>query len=183
MSADETERIALPAVVVMGVSGSGKSTVGLVLAERLGARFIDADDLHPQANRDKMAGGTPLTDDDRRPWLNAVGEAIGDARTACGGGVVVACSALRRSYRDALRESSAGPVWFAHLRGEAALLAERLGTRSDHFMPAALLSSQLQTLEELEADEAGAAFSIVETPDALVAHIHQRLTTREDAFA
>lgn len=174
--------IASPAVVVMGVSGSGKSTVGHALAGRMGVRFIDADDLHPQANRDKMVGGTPLTDDDRWPWLELVGAAI-DAERRSGGGVVVACSALRRRYRDALRRSADGPVWFAHLSGDAALLGERLADRADHFMPAALLGSQLQTLEGLEADEPGSAFSIEESPETLVALIHDRLTTREDTFA
>lgn len=172
---------ASPVVVVMGVSGSGKSTVGRALAERLGVRFIDADDLHPQANRDKMAGGTPLTDGDRWPWLELVGAAIGAERLA--GGVVVACSALRRRYRDALGRSAGGPVWFAHLRGDAALLGERLADRADHFMPVALLGSQLQTLEELGADEQGSPFSINHDPETLVALIHDRLTTREDTFA
>lgn len=124
----------------MGVAGSGKSTVGALLAARLGLPFVDGDALHPPANVAKMAAGIPLDDDDRAPWLDAVGDRLAS------GGVVVACSALRRAYRDRLREA-APAARFVLLHGTRELLAARLGARTDHFMPAALLDSQLATLE------------------------------------
>ena len=136
-------------IVVMGPSGCGKSTVGAALAEALGARFIDGDDLHPAANVAKMSAGIPLDDDDRMPWLHTVGETLrNDER------IVLACSALRRAYRDAIT-SEAPDAFFAELVVDRALLAERLSARADHFMPASLLDSQLQTLEPLAADEIG----------------------------
>ena len=134
------------AVVVMGVSGSGKSTVGSALAAELGWAFLDADDLHPAANVAAMAAGRPLDDTDRAPWLEAVGAWL-DTHRPC----VVACSALRRRYRDVLRRDG---VLFVHLAGDHTLLAERLAGRTGHFMPAALLDSQLDALEPPEADEA-----------------------------
>lgn len=182
MSAELAAALPVSAIVVMGVSGAGKTTVGKALAERLRVPFIDADDLHPQANRDKMAGGTPLTDDDRWPWLAVVGAAVArELRT--GHGVVVACSALRRTYRDAIRSTADGPVTFIQLDGTAELLGERIGARTDHFMPPGLLTSQLQTLEALEPDEPGSAFSVQDAPDVLAARIHDWITTREDALA
>jgi gluconokinase len=138
-------------VVVMGVSGSGKSTVGRLLADRLGAAFVDADDLHPEANVAKMTAGIPLTDEDRRPWLRRVAEAA----NAEDGPVVIACSALRRAYRDLLTSEADAPLAFVHLNGSPELLAGRLAARTGHFMPPALLDSQLRTLEPLAADEPG----------------------------
>ncbi|MFI2101784.1 gluconokinase [Isoptericola sp. NPDC019693] len=154
-------------VVVMGVAGSGKSTVGTLLAARLGLRFVDADDLHPPANVAKMSAGTPLTDDDRRPWLARVGDVL---RTGAetGAPVVVACSALRRAYRDALRRGAGGDVAFAHLHGDRDLLARRIAARADHFMPPALLDSQLATLEALGADETGVVVDVDRSPDRAV---------------
>lgn len=171
-----------PAIVVMGVSGSGKTTVGRELARLLEVPFVDADDLHSPANREKMAGGTPLTDDDRRPWLAEVGSAI-ERRRRDGRGVVVACSALRRSYRDVIRTNVSGTVEFAHLHGTPELLQRRLEARSDHFMPPALLASQLATLEALNEDETGAVFSIDESPAALATRIFVWLGAREGATA
>lgn len=140
----------------MGVSGSGKSTIGKLLAERLDCDFADADDFHPIANIEKMKSGQPLTDTDRWPWLDLVAEwltATGrDHRTA-----VVACSALRRSYRDRLRRAGHN-VFFVHLDGSRQLMRERMNQR-DHFMPASLLDSQLSTLEPLQADELGLRLS------------------------
>lgn len=145
-------------LVVMGVSGCGKSTVALALAAALDGVFIDADDLHPAANVAKMSAGVALTDEDRMPWLRRVAEAMA-AQSADGRLAVVACSALRRKYRDALREAGAD-VFFVHLDGSPELLAARMSARAEHFMPPALLTSQLATLEPLESDEHGAVVSI-----------------------
>ncbi|MGA7148285.1 MAG: gluconokinase [Microbacterium sp.] len=152
-------------VVVMGVSGCGKSTIAIALAEQIGGVYIDADDLHPSSNVAKMAAGVPLTDEDRMPWLALVADAIA-TETAAGRRAVVACSALRHRYRDVLR-AAGGEVFFVHLDGPPELLASRMSTREEHFMPPALLASQLATLERLEPDEQGAVVSI----DAPVEHI------------
>lgn len=144
-------------IVVMGPSGSGKSTVGAFLADVLGARFVDGDDLHPAANVRKMAEGTPLDDADRRPWLRLVGETLQAQEQ-----IVIACSALRRAYRDIIR-AEAPDVFFAELAIGRAELEARMHARADHFMPAALLQSQLDTLEPLEEDERG--IRVVEAAD------------------
>lgn len=135
-------------IVVMGPSGSGKSLVGAALAARRGARFVDGDDLHPRANVAKMASGVPLDDADRAPWLDAVALVL--VRQAP---VVVACSALRRSYRDRIR-ATCGDAWFVELVVDEGELKTRM-SRRDHFMPPALLDSQLATLEPLATDEPG----------------------------
>ena len=150
-------------VVVMGVSGSGKSTVGAALAQRLRVPFVDADTLHPAANIAKMAAGEPLGDDDRYPWLERAGEWLAAHRD----GGVVGCSALKRAYRDRLRAHCPG-VEFLHLSGSAAVIGGRLAARTDHFMPAALLRSQLDTLEPLGPDEAGMTVDIGPDVDAIV---------------
>ena len=163
----------------MGVSGSGKSTVGRALAERLGAAFIDADDLHPSANQAKMASGTPLTDEDRWPWLAEVGRAIHPDATNSRW-IVVACSALKRVYRDVILREAGGSTVFAHLVGEPELLRERMASRSEHFMPPSLLRSQLETLEPLAASEPGAAFDIVDDPQFVAHRIQAWIAERED---
>nr|WP_085911804.1 gluconokinase [Pseudonocardia autotrophica] len=149
----------------MGVSGSGKSTVGEALAERLDIAFTDADGLHPPANVAKMSSGVPLTDDDRWPWLDLVGAELA-AHDA--DGLVVACSALRRSYRDRIR-SHAPRTAFLHLAGAPEVLAARMAGRAGHFMPPALLLSQLDTLEPLTAGETGVTLDIDAPVDELVA--------------
>ncbi|KZC94105.1 MULTISPECIES: gluconokinase, GntK/IdnK-type [unclassified Clavibacter] len=152
-----------PPVIVMGVSGSGKSTVGEILAQDAGVPFLDGDDLHPESNRRKMAEGHALDDDDRRPWLEEVGRALAGRPE---GGPVVACSALKRDYRDILRAAAPDAV-FVHLAGDHDLLAERLGSREGHFMPSSLLASQLRTLEPLGDDEQGITLDITDDPVAL----------------
>ncbi|MCD0483208.1 gluconokinase [Streptacidiphilus sp. ASG 303] len=142
-------------IVVMGVSGVGKTTVARLLAERLDVPFAEADDFHPAANVAKMSAGVPLDDADRQPWLESIGRWLHDRDTAGTGGVVT-CSALKRRYRDTLRAASPG-VFFLHLTADRALVADRIGHRSGHFMPASLLDSQLAALEPLGPDERGAS--------------------------
>ena len=150
-----------PVVVVMGVSGSGKTTVGKSLAARLEVEYGEADDFHPQANVDKMAAGEPLDDDDRAPWLAAIGSWMAERVEQ---GAVVSCSALKRQYRDTLRDAAPGAV-FLHVHGSRELLEERLEGRSGHFMPPSLLTSQLETLEPLQDDEAGVTVDVRLPPD------------------
>jgi gluconokinase len=147
----------------MGVSGSGKSTVGAALARRMRVPFVDADTLHPAANVAKMAAGHPLDDDDRHPWLDTVGDWLADHRD----GGVASCSALKRTYRDQLRARCPG-VEFLHLSGSAELIADRLAARTGHFMPAALLRSQLATLEALGPGEAGMTVDAALDVEAIV---------------
>src|SRR6478735_9497940 len=132
-----------PLVLVMGVSGAGKSTVGTLLAARLGAPFADADGFHPPANIAKMSRGEPLTDADRWPWLDAIGAWL-DARAAAGEGGVVTCSALKRIYRDRLLAGRPG-VHLPHLSGDAAQIGARQAARPDQFMPASLMASPFAT--------------------------------------
>jgi carbohydrate kinase (thermoresistant glucokinase family) len=156
-------------IVVMGVSGAGKTTVGRDLAHRLGVSFIDADDLHGSENVAKMAAGVPLDDDDRWPWLDRVGAAL-----AADPGVVIACSALKRRYRDRLRASAPDTV-FVHLDAPKERVTEQATARRGHFMPPALLASQLQTLEPLGADEDGITVTVDGTAGELVERIRQHL--------
>lgn len=134
-------------IIVMGVSGSGKSSIASALAEKLGFRFVEGDALHPKENVDKMSRGIPLDDDDRWPWLDRIGAVAHDA-IAGNDPVVLTCSALKKSYRDRLRSEAGGPVAFVYLHGSEALLNERMGQRKGHFMPLSLLKTQLNTLEE-----------------------------------
>lgn len=162
-----------PPIVVMGVSGSGKTTVAEALAERLGGEFLDADPLHPASNVTKMASGRPLDDVDRAPWLDTVGRAMHDI-TQRGGTPVVACSALKRSYRD--RILAAEPeAFFVLLDVPIEELDRRLRTRRGHFMPVSLLGSQLATLEPLASDEAGATIAANGSLDDTIEHVVQRL--------
>jgi gluconokinase len=151
-------------IVVMGVSGSGKSTVGELLATRLGVPYEDADDLHPKANVDKMAAGHPLTDEDRWPWLAKVGAALTDAEST---GLVIACSALKRSYRRAILNEEPRTC-FVGLSGSRDLLEMRLRGRHGHYMPPSLLDSQIETLEPLGPDEPGFVVQIDQSPEQIV---------------
>ncbi|GAA1993346.1 gluconokinase [Microbacterium pumilum] len=162
-----------PLVCVMGVSAAGKSTVGAALAGVLGVPFADADDLHSDANRSKMASGIPLGDEDRWPWLDAVGGHFQEHRAT---GLVMACSALRRVYRDRIR-AVAPDVVFVHLDGSRELLAARAAARTDHFMPAALLNSQIATLEPLAADERGLVADVGMPVSDLVDDVAARLSS------
>ncbi|MCT9084334.1 gluconokinase [Streptomyces fulvoviolaceus] len=150
-------------VVVMGVAGTGKTTIGPLLAARLGVPYAEGDDFHPQANIAKMSAGSPLTDEDRWPWLDAIG-AWADGRTGLGG--VVSSSALKRSYRDRLRVAAPGVV-FVHLTGDRKLIEDRMSHRQGHFMPTALLDSQFATLQPLEQDEAGVAVDVTGSPEQI----------------
>jgi carbohydrate kinase (thermoresistant glucokinase family) len=158
-----------PAWVVMGVSGCGKSTVGRELAARLGVAYIEGDGFHSSASVAKMAAGHALDDADRADWLNALKQQIAGAR-ARDAGLVLSCSALKRRYRDLLREADPG-LRFAHLHGPRALLEERVAQRRDHFMPAALLGSQLAALEPLAPDEHGLVLDVGQSPAILVRQI------------
>ncbi|ODT99073.1 MAG: gluconate kinase [Pseudonocardia sp. SCN 72-86] len=162
-------RPATTTLVIAGVSGSGKSTVARAVAARTGWAFAEGDDLHPEANRRKMAAGIPLDDADRLPWLRRIAAWIGD-RERTGEPSVVTCSALRRSYRDLLRAGHPS-VRFALLVADADVLDARLRARTGHFMPASLLDSQLATLEPLGGDEPGAVHPAGGPVDALVAEV------------
>jgi carbohydrate kinase (thermoresistant glucokinase family) len=149
-------------IVVMGVTGCGKTTVGIALAEALGIEFIDSDDLHPESNKKKMSSGTPLTDADREPWLQVVSKTLQKHES-----VVVACSALKKSYRSTIL-AGAPTTKFVHLSGSKELIFARLSERSHHFMPIGLLDSQFQTLEPLDPEESGKVFEISKPVDEIV---------------
>jgi len=152
-------------VLVMGVSGAGKSTVGALLAECLGVPFADADAFHPPENVAKMSAGQPLTDADRWPWLAAIGAWLSDRSTT---GAVVTCSALKRAYRDHLRATCPG-LRLLHLAGDPALIGARQAARPDHFMPASLMASQFATLEPPQPEEAAIILSVAPPPAEIVA--------------
>ena len=159
--------------VIMGVAGSGKTTIGAKLARTLDIAFVEGDDLHPAENVRRMAAGIPLTDDDRRPWLLAIAARLREAKRA-GAGLVVSSSALKRSYRDLLRSEAQADVQLVYLKGSPELIAERMTRRRGHFMPPALLESQFATLEEPAPDEHAWVCDIRQPPDAIVAALVQR---------
>ena len=164
------------AIIVMGVSGSGKSTIGALLAEALGWPFADADGFHPAANVAKMAAGQPLTDADRWPWLDAIAAHIGASRTA-EQPVVVACSALRRAYRERLRAGH-GDLIFLHLAGAPEVIAARQAARQGHFMPPSLMASQFATLEDPAGEADAVTVSVVASPHEVVGNILSSLGER-----
>ena len=162
------------AIVLIGVSGSGKTTVGKQLAASLNATFLEGDDYHSSANIAKMRSGTPLSDPDRWPWLAKLAGAVGD-HIREGRAVVVSCSALKRAYRQRLMKDARVPLAFVHLTIDPAHLEHRMRARHQHFMPEALLESQLATLEPLEADEPGTTVAETGTVQQTVAAIHRWL--------
>jgi gluconokinase len=143
-----------PIVVVLGVSGSGKTTVGKAVAEQLGVPYLEGDDFHPAANIAKMSAGRPLDDADREPWLRALAERIRQSAEAHEG-LVIACSALKRAYRDELRSAAGAGLWCLYLALDRATARDRVSRRTGHFMPAVLVESQFATLEPLQPDEPG----------------------------
>ena len=161
-------------LIVMGVTGCGKTTVGTLLAGQLGAMFLDGDDFHPPENVAKMRSGTPLTDQDRWPWLDRLGAVI-EQSVAEHQRVVLACSALRRVYRDRITAACAEPPLFIHLAGGRDLIHARMAARREHYMPVALLESQIATLEPIELDENAIAVSIDAPADMIVESVLKRL--------
>ena len=153
-------------IVLMGVAGCGKSSVGVALGAALGVPYRDGDDLHPPANVAKMAAGNPLTDADRAPWLTRVGQAL-----ATDAPLIIGCSALKRRYRDQIRAEATGPVVFVHLSGTRALIESRMVSRQNHFMPVSLLDSQFSALEPPTPDEMAVTVDIDQPLKAVVAAI------------
>jgi gluconokinase len=163
-------------VVVMGVAGTGKTTIGPLLAARFGVPYAEGDDFHPPASVAKMAAGIPLDDADRWPWLDAIGR-WAHGRAGLGG--VVSSSALKRSYRDRLRAVAPGTV-FVHLTGDRALIADRMSRRQGHFMPAALLDSQFAALQPLQPDEEGVTVDVSGSPDEITERAAEALAALPD---
>lgn len=159
-------------IIVMGVAGSGKSSVGAALGAAMGAPYIDGDDLHSTDNIAKMSAGIALTDDDRWPWLTKIGETLAGHP----GTILIGCSALKRSYRDLIRKAAGAPVTFIHCAGGRALIAERMAKRPGHFMPTSLLDSQFAALEPPDADEAAITLNIATPLVDLVAKTMMQLS-------
>jgi gluconokinase len=165
-------------IIIFGVSGAGKTTVGKLLARQLGWQFLEADDFHPAANIEKMRSGRPLTDEDRWPWLDCLREQI-KRLLATGENAVLACSALKRAYRDRLRVSD--EVKFVFLRGDYALVEKQLHSRRGHFMNAALLQSQFDDLEEPQTDEHALTVALGRASEDIVEEIEAKLHLAKSA--
>ncbi|MEM0906362.1 MAG: gluconokinase [Pseudomonadota bacterium] len=158
-------------MVMMGVAGSGKSSVGAAVSALTGVAYVDGDDLHPKANIDKMANGIPLTDEDRAPWLDEVGHTLARAQAP----TIIGCSALKRIYRDRIRAQAGRDTVFIHLTGERSVIEQRMGDRTGHFMPVALLDSQFEALEPPGEDERAVAVDIDQPLDAIAGEIVHKL--------
>lgn len=167
--------------VVMGVSGCGKSTVGMQLADTLKLPFLEGDLLHPERNVARMAAGVALSDEDREGWLQALAERLRQAHTA-GQGLVLSCSALKRAYRDILRGGAPG-LRFIYLHGDYPLLAARMSARTGHYMPLSLLTSQLDTLEAPDVEENAQSFDVACRPEDIVAAVLTRLQQTRNALS
>ncbi|MHA6670387.1 gluconokinase [Homoserinimonas sp. A447] len=167
----------IPPIMVMGVQGAGKSTIGTMLAERLGVGFVDGDRLHSEENIARMAAGTALTDAERLPWLQEVGKVL---QAGADTGIVVVCSALKRDYRDLIREFVPN-LFVVDPEGPMSLVAERISARQHEYMPPELLQSQYDTLEPLQADEAGIPVDIRRTPDELIDDIVEAVQAHQAA--
>ena len=176
--AEQTARPRTTTIVVMGVSGSGKSTVAAELVSRLGWDFAEGDEFHPPENVEKMRAGIPLDDDDRWPWLRRLADWIGEHERA-GTSAVVTCSALKRAYRDLLCDGHPS-VWFAHVSADPEMIRDRVEHRQGHYMPPSLLSSQLATLEPLQPDEPGAVISGVDPAADVAEHVLSALGDERD---
>lgn len=161
--------------IVMGVSGCGKTSVGEGLSLCTGIRFIDGDALHPKANVDKMSAGNPLTDQDRWPWLEAIGREFAKSPEP----LIIGCSALKRSYRDRIRHHAGAPVTLVHLTGTREVISQRMQARKDHFMPPALLDSQFAALEPPTADEDSISIDIDQPLEAIIAQAAEHLSRSE----
>ncbi|WP_433918153.1 gluconokinase [Streptomyces canus] len=164
-----------PTVVVLGVSGSGKTTVGKTVAGQLGVPFLEGDDFHPPANIAKMSAGHPLDDADREPWLRALAERIRQSAEAHEG-LVIACSALKRAYRDELRSAAGAGLWCLYLALDPATAWDRVSRRAGHFMPAGLVESQFATLEPLQPDEPGTTLDATADLPALLSRARAAVT-------
>jgi gluconokinase len=156
-------------IILMGVAGCGKSSIGEALALRTGLRFVDGDDLHPTENITKMSQGQPLTDEDRWPWLALIGAELSEP------GNIVGCSALKRVYRERIKAQAGGPVCFVHLVGSRAVIAQRMANRKGHFMPSTMLDSQFEALEPPEPDEFAFSVDIDQSIDAITGSIIAKL--------
>jgi gluconokinase len=162
-------------IVLMGVAGCGKSSVGEMLAERMAVPYIDGDDLHPAENVDKMREGIALTDDDRWPWLDRVAAELNEQAP-----MIIGCSALKRAYRDRIRDGAGGPVLFVHLAGSKALITERMSARQGHYMPVSLIDSQFAALEAPGPDEDSMTVDIDQPLAAIVDTVQKNLKGREE---
>ena len=162
-------------IIVMGVSSSGKSTVGKAIARRLHVQFLDGDDYHPPANVEKMRAGIPLSDEDRWPWLEKLSLALKDAANGKGS-AVGACSSLRRAYREYLTKIAGEPILFVYLSGSKEVIAERIAARKHEFMPASLLDSQFATLEEPDADENVLTVNVNDPSETIATHVVKELS-------